>query len=111
MPSACRGMHRVRLGALLDELKLLDVHHLAAELAGKVQARLSRGAESRGVRQAEYDVLAGVNVPAVLVELVSRSATRWRDDDRRQRRIADALTNGITDYLGVRRLAYFQSTP
>jgi N-acetylmuramoyl-L-alanine amidase len=98
------------VAALLDELKRLDVAHLAASLAGKVQGRLARGSESRGVRQAEYDVLAGVDVPAILVEVGFLDQPRDSvTTPEGQKRIADALANGIIDYLGVRRLAYLHT--
>lgn len=90
--------------ALLAELKLLDAHRQSATLAAAVQSRLVAAVDGvdRGVRQAGYDVLAGVAAPAVLVEMgfldhpIEGAALV---DAATQRRIARALADGITSYL------------
>jgi N-acetylmuramoyl-L-alanine amidase len=57
--------------ALLAELRLLEAHRQSGLLARAVQSQLvaATGALDRGVRQYGYDVLAGVEAPAVLVEM------------------------------------------
>lgn len=89
--------------ALLAELKLLEAHRQSGLLARDVQAQLvaATGALDRGVRQYGYDVLAGVEAPAVLVEMgfldhpVEGAAlfTTWR-----QQQIATALAAAIEEF-------------
>lgn len=89
--------------ALLAELRFLDAHRASALLAHAVQSRLvaATGDIDRGVRQAGYDVLAGVASPAVLVELgfldhpIEGAALL---DPAYQRRLAEALAAGIADF-------------
>jgi N-acetylmuramoyl-L-alanine amidase len=89
--------------ALLAELRLLEAHRTSALLAHAVQAHLvsATGAQDRGVRQFGYDVLAGVDAPAVLVEMgfldhpVEGAALF---EPARQRQIADALAAGIQEF-------------
>jgi N-acetylmuramoyl-L-alanine amidase len=64
--------------SMLTDLQMLEAHRQSLELAARVQKRLIEarghaasddGAYDRGVRQAAYDVLAGVQAAAVLVEV------------------------------------------
>ena len=90
--------------ALLAELKVLEAHRQSGLLAHAVQSHLiaATGALDRGVRQFGYDVLAGVEAPAVLVEMgfldhpVEGAAlfTAWR-----QQQIATALAAGIEELV------------
>jgi N-acetylmuramoyl-L-alanine amidase len=64
------------VASLLTDLKMLEAHRQSLTLAERVQKRLveARGQAAepeldRGVRQAAYDVLAGVEAAAVLVEV------------------------------------------
>lgn len=89
--------------AMLAELRLLDAHRASAQLARAVQAELVAlsGAVDRGVRQAGYDVLAGVAAPAVLVEMgfldhpIEGAAL---ETAATQHRIASALAAGIAEF-------------
>ena len=89
--------------SLLAELRMLDAHRDSARLAHAVQSRLvaATGDVDRGVRQAGYDVLAGVAAPAVLVEMgfidhpIEGAALL---EPATQRRLAAALAAGIMDF-------------
>ena len=90
--------------AMLAELALLDSHAKSATQATAVQSRLVAAVDGvdRGVRQAGYDVLAGMAVPAVLVEMgfldhpIEGAALV---DAATQHRIARALADGISQFL------------
>jgi N-acetylmuramoyl-L-alanine amidase len=94
--------------ALLAELRLLDAHQRSLRLAEAVQSRLvaelAHAGEptiDRGVRQAGYDVLAGVSAPAVLVELGfldhALEGAQLLDGEH-QRRLAQALAAAVDDF-------------
>ncbi len=76
----------------------------SARLARAVQTRLAATRPGdRGVRQAPYDVLDGVQVPAVLVEVgFVDHASEGLELARRevQRAIARALADGVVDFSG-----------
>jgi N-acetylmuramoyl-L-alanine amidase len=60
------------LGAILSDLRQTAAHTASAALAKRVQKELARAlgeAENRGVRQAAFDVLKGLRMPGVLVEV------------------------------------------
>jgi N-acetylmuramoyl-L-alanine amidase len=89
--------------AMLAELRLLEAHRASAALARAVQSELvaAVGSVDRGVRQAGYDVLAGVTAPAVLVEMgfidhPIEGALLLQP--AQQRRIAAALAAGISKF-------------
>ena len=94
--------------ALLAELRLLDAHQRSLRLAEAVQSRLvdelaraDAPTVDRGVRQAGYDVLAGVSAPAVLVELGfldhALEGAQLLDGEH-QRRLAQALAAAVDDF-------------
>ncbi|MCX5646276.1 MAG: N-acetylmuramoyl-L-alanine amidase [Phycisphaerae bacterium] len=72
-----------------------EAHRVAGEIN---QAMAATGAESHGIREADYKVLVNTNGPAVLVELGYLSNTqdcaRLRDGTY-QNRLAQAIANGI----------------
>jgi N-acetylmuramoyl-L-alanine amidase len=94
--------------ALLAELRGLDAHQRSLRLAERVQARLvaatahdNQATIDRGVRQAGYDVLAGANAPAVLVELGFLDHPLEGAqllDGAHQRRLAQALAAAVDDF-------------
>jgi N-acetylmuramoyl-L-alanine amidase len=94
--------------ALLAELRLVAAHRSSVALASALQARLapSGSPADRGVRQAPFDVLAGLAVPAVLVEMgfidhpVEGAALARKDG---QEQIAAALAEGVFDFLARAR--------
>jgi N-acetylmuramoyl-L-alanine amidase len=128
---ARRAASRARgVEALLEELKLLDALRAGAQLATAIQSRLATtifsgilaghspaGSDSlrspirdRGIKQAGYDVLAGVQAPAVLVEIgfidhPVEGAALLRADVQRQ--IAQQLAEGVFDFLSMRRPARY----
>lgn len=75
----------------------------ARQAAQAISEAMSRtGADTRGIREADYRVLVQTNCPAVLIELGYLSnaweASRLRDGDY-QNRLADAVVEGILSYL------------
>jgi N-acetylmuramoyl-L-alanine amidase len=91
---------------LLVEVRRLDAHRASVTLALSLQSRLATNDNDRGVKQAAYDVLAGVDAPAVLVELgfidhpVEGVQLLRRDV---QERLAQRLADGLFDFLAARR--------
>jgi N-acetylmuramoyl-L-alanine amidase len=89
--------------SLLTELRMLDAHRVSTVLGRDVQAELiaATGSLDRGVRQAGYDVLAGVTSPAVLIEMgfldhpIEGAALL---DPAQQKRIAQAIAAGIARF-------------
>jgi len=70
--------------------------------AGVSEAMAATGCESHGIREADYKVLVNTSGPAVLVEIGhlsnSQDASRLRNPTW-QNRLAQAIANGILDYL------------
>jgi N-acetylmuramoyl-L-alanine amidase len=95
------------LEALLTELRLLDAARASGQLAHALQSELvaATGDIDRGVRQHGYDVLAGVTVPAALVEIgfldhpIEGAALL---EPAQQHRIAAALASAIERFADVR---------
>src|SRR5581483_11196542 len=91
------------LAARLAELGRLDAQRQELTLARAVQTRLVaiRPGNDRGVKQAELDVLEGVEAPAILVEVgfidhPLEGAELLREDVIE--RIAQALADGIEEF-------------
>jgi N-acetylmuramoyl-L-alanine amidase len=94
---------RDEVQALLAELRLGEAQRAAGLLAQAVERELppALGSIDRGVRQAGYDVLAGVSAPAVLVEMGfldhSIEGAALLEPDT-QREIARALARAIESF-------------
>jgi N-acetylmuramoyl-L-alanine amidase len=94
--------------ALLTELRFLEAHRRSVGLARAIQTRLwavrSGETPDRGVRQAAFDVLAGVEAAAVLVEVGFIDHPTEGPELLRaevQDRIAAALASGIFDFAST----------
>jgi N-acetylmuramoyl-L-alanine amidase len=88
---------------ILNDLALGQARNDSAALAQIVQQHMVRGtrATSRGVRQAPFLVLSGTRMPSVLVEIGFISHPRegrMLGRDRYQRRVAQALADGVRDF-------------
>jgi N-acetylmuramoyl-L-alanine amidase len=94
--------------SLLTELSFLEAHRASLGLARAVQARLcdarSAATSDRGVRQAAFDVLAGIEAPAVLVEVGFIDHPIEGPElatGEVQEKIAAALASGIFDFAST----------
>ena len=104
---------------ILNDLALGQARNDSAALAQIVQQHMVRGtrATSRGVRQAPFLVLSGTRMPSVLVEIGFISHPRegrMLGRDRYQRRVAQALADGVRDFADKvlsRRLVAQVKTP
>ncbi|MCA9666955.1 MAG: N-acetylmuramoyl-L-alanine amidase [Myxococcales bacterium] len=91
--------------AILADIAQRGVRRASLSLAQRVQQQLSkarRAAPGRGVRQAPFDVLMGLTMPGVLVEVGFIDHPSEGPELLRpavQRRIAEALARGIIAYL------------
>ncbi len=107
------------LQATLQGLMQAESMEESARFAALVQARLgdATGSKNRGVKQAPFWVLAGVEMPAVLVELgfmTNAGESRRLSDPAEQTRIAEALTEAVAVFrreLDLRRGIAPQSPP
>jgi N-acetylmuramoyl-L-alanine amidase len=91
------------VAGILNDLALGQARNDSASLALIVQQHMVRGtrATSRGVRQAPFLVLSGTRMPSVLVEIGFISHPRegrMLGRDRYQRRVAQALADGVRDF-------------
>ena len=105
---------------ILNDLALGQARNDSAALALIVQQHMVRGtrATSRGVRQAPFLVLSGTRMPSVLVEIGFISHPRegrMLGRDRYQRRVAQALADGVRDFadkvLSRRLVAQVKTSP
>jgi N-acetylmuramoyl-L-alanine amidase len=105
---------------ILNDLALGQARNDSAALAQIVQQHIVRGtrATSRGVRQAPFLVLSGTRMPSVLVEIGFISHPRegrMLSRDRYQRRVAQALADGVRDFadkvLSRRLVAQVKTAP
>jgi len=108
------------VAGILNDLALGQARNDSAALAQIVQQRMVRGtrATSRGVRQAPFLVLSGTRMPSVLVEIGFISHPRegrMLGRDRYQRRVAQALADGVRDFadkvLSRRLVAQVKPSP
>lgn len=93
------------VAGILTDLRQRATHRVSARLALGIQRQLARvrgKAHDRGLRQAPFDVLMGLTMPAALVEvgfidhpIEGRQMIR----DKVQGDIADALARGIIEFL------------
>ena len=103
------------VGAILGDLIRTEHLRESSALAAAIQRQLARlpGA-SRGVKQAPFVVLTGVNMPAALVEIgfISNPAEATRMGQRdRQDAIADALAAAIREAMVQNREARLDAGP
>lgn len=94
------------LSMILDDLARQGAHQDSALLAETIHTRLVKetGANDRGVQQAPFYVLAGVEAPAVLVEigyLTHPSEGEKLATSAYQEKVARALSRGIEAFLGA----------
>ncbi|MFQ5551390.1 MAG: N-acetylmuramoyl-L-alanine amidase, partial [Gemmatimonadales bacterium] len=89
---------------IMRDLQVNEHNRESTILANYVQnagAAVHPGA-NRGVDQANFHVLRNANRPAVLIEAgfaTNRNDARFLDSVTGQRRLADAIANGIVEYL------------
>jgi N-acetylmuramoyl-L-alanine amidase len=91
------------VAGILNDLALGQARSDSAALAQIVQQHIVKGTKSpsRGVRQAPFLVLSGTRMPSVLVEIGFISHPRegrLLSRDKYQRRVAQALANGVRDF-------------
>jgi N-acetylmuramoyl-L-alanine amidase len=92
------------LAFILADLQKAETHHDSSRLAYAVHEALidSTGAQDRGVQQAPFYVLMGLEAPAVLVEVGFVSHPREGErlaDAKYQQQLADGLARGIAKFL------------
>jgi N-acetylmuramoyl-L-alanine amidase len=91
------------VNGILADLTLGQARSDSAALAELVHRHLTRatGAQSRGVRQAPFVVLAGTRMPSALVEIgfISHPQEGWLlGSDRYQQRVAAGLAAAVRDF-------------
>lgn len=92
------------LSFILADLQRAETHHDSSRLAYAVHESLiqATGATDRGVQQAPFYVLMGLEAPAVLVEVgfISHPAEGKKlADDEYQATLAQAITRGVAGFL------------
>ncbi|MCL2313792.1 MAG: N-acetylmuramoyl-L-alanine amidase, partial [Proteobacteria bacterium] len=99
-----KPQHADMIEKILEDLRRTQFHTESSRLAHVVHEALIRtsGARDRGVQQALFWVLAGLNAPAILVEFgfVSHEGELKRlKDVNYQRLLSKAVTQGIMKFL------------
>jgi len=100
---ASEGMAKIAEDPLLGILgDLIATEHLveSQEIAGLIQGELARD-RSRGVKQAPFVVLMGVQMPAALVEigfLTNPEEERELRTSRERDRLADAVAGAVVEF-------------
>jgi N-acetylmuramoyl-L-alanine amidase len=96
------------IGGLVEELRVVEAQRASFQLAHAIQPRLASlrgGSPDRGIRQATYDVLSSVTVPAVLVEVGFLDHAIEGPEllvAAQQERIAAAIADGILAFAEAR---------
>lgn len=99
------GKKKDTLAFILEDLQRTEAHVHSSRLAYAVHQRLvsATGAVDRGVQQAPFYVLMGVEAPAILLEVgfISHPQEGQRlAQPSHQDRLASAITEGIVAFLG-----------
>lgn len=107
-PGAHRGSGGDTLAFILADLQRAEAHVESSRLAYAVHQRLveATGAQDRGVQQAPFFVLMGVDAPAILVEVgfISHPLEGKRlMDEAYQDKLVTALAEGIRVFLAKGR--------
>ena len=94
------------VGSILGDLIVSDHMHGSSAIAAAIQRKLARlPGSSRGVKQAPFVVLSGVNMPAVLVEigfLTHEAEERRLRSRRHQRGLAGAIAGAVESFRDAR---------
>ncbi len=93
------------VGSILGDLIRTEHLRVSSEVAAAVQRRLAELGASRGVKQAPFVVLVGVNMPAALVELgfLTHPAEERKLRQRKyQQNLADAISDAVMTYYQTR---------
>lgn len=103
-PSAARTRGDDTLAFILADLQRSEAHAESSRAAYAVHKALvaATGAVDRGVHQAPFYVLIGVESPAILVEMgyISHPVEGRRlEDPKVQQRIADAIADGVVAFF------------
>ncbi|MFL5349543.1 MAG: N-acetylmuramoyl-L-alanine amidase [Hyalangium sp.] len=93
------------LSFILNDLARMEAHADSSRLAYSVHQKLvsATGAQDRGVQQAPFFVLTGVESPAILIEVGYISHPQEGNQLGRaeyQDKLISAITEGVKDFLG-----------
>lgn len=99
------------ISTMLQNYDAAESMDLAQEVQGRLAKKLGRSHGSvrdRGVRSALFYVLVGAKCPAILVEtafISNPEEEKLLTDERYQRNVARAITDGVKKYLKLREKA------
>ncbi|MCY1046285.1 N-acetylmuramoyl-L-alanine amidase [Corallococcus sp. bb12-1] len=116
-PTARSGRGHSTLAFILDDLARTEAHSDASRLAYAIHPRMvsKSGAADRGVQQAPFFVLTGVEAPAVLIEVgfISHPQEGARlGKAAYQEALAEAISDGVQAFLReTRRRDHTPSAP
>jgi N-acetylmuramoyl-L-alanine amidase len=105
-PQERRGPGDDTLAFILQDLQRTEAHGDSSRLAYSVQQALVRtsGAEDRGVQQAPFYVLTGVDAPAILVEvgfISNPEEAKKLFSAAYQEKVADGIASGVERFLSA----------